>query len=1113
VTLPCFDFRILGPLEVSRDGKPLAIRGSRQRTALALLLLNANRTVPRDQFAEALEYEQADADHAIRIQISRLRRVLAGDSGGSSPIHTRPGGYLLRLADSELDLDRFTALVTDGRRAADQGELERAAATFERATSLWRGAPLDDVAGLAADKISLEERGLTALEELFDVELRLRTTPGLVERLERLVREHPWREGFRAQLMLALYRCGRQADALEVYRSGSALLDEQLGLRPGERLRELEAAILRQDADLQLPDFAVQPAPGDSPPQRGARARSRVAIAVAALAVAAALVFALVSQRTGTRPAPIPGNSVALLSGARATASVRVAATPTEMAIGAGSLWVTHLDGGTVSRIDLATRALRQTIEVGHGPLGIAVTRGDIWVANSLDGTVSRLNPQTNTVVQTIAVGTEPSAVVAASGSIWVTDQGDDNVLQIEPLTGRVRRIIATGSQPADAAVVGHTMWVANRGDGTVTRIDTAKGAVVDSIRVGDAPSAIAATPTAVWVADPLDATVSRIDAARDVVTAAVQAGGSPTDVTVARDGVVVSDAASGRIYHVNSDGRSLRLVAQIGAHGGPLGAYGGQLWVGVGGGGADHHGGVLHVASLASLASLDPALEDELSPLQLLGETNDGLVTLDHTGGPDGTRLVPDLALSLPRPSDGGRTYVFRLRRGIRFSNGLTVNAVDVRQSFERLFELDSPGRSLYEKIRGAAHCINARPCSLRNGIVASPDGGVVTFRLTTPDPDFLFKLAEPYAYVLPSNAPLHIRRSWLPATGPYRFASFTPGQQLRLVRNPRFREWSAAAQPAGYPDQIIWTLGQPPEAAVADVEQGKADLVQGQPTLPPSSLFTLRTRFPSLLHRNPAIGVEFYFLNTRVPPFDQLSVRRAFNLAIDRDRFVELAGGPSIARPTCQTLPPGMPGYRSYCPYTRRPSATGRWHGANLEAARRLVAASGTRGTSVTVWDTAGPLAGDAAGEVLVQTLRRLGFRASLHLLPDAKFLTYTDDSRNRAQVVGGGWSADYPSPSAFIGKLSCAGFIPASSRSFDNSEFCDPSIDREIARAEAVDAIDHSAATLLWQRLDRQLTDRAIWLPTVTIQQADVVSSRVQNYQYNPFWGAIVDQLWVR
>jgi ABC-type oligopeptide transport system substrate-binding subunit len=165
------------------------------------------------------------------------------------------------------------------------------------------------------------------------------------------------------------------------------------------------------------------------------------------------------------------------------------------------------------------------------------------------------------------------------------------------------------------------------------------------------------------------------------------------------------------------------------------------------------------------------------------------------------------------------------------------------------------------------------------------------------------------------------------------------------------------------------------------------------------------------------------------------------------------------------------------------------------------------------VKVWDTPGPGGRDPGGQHLVRVLDRIGYRGSLHLLPDAAFLRYTDDSRHHAQVISGGWGADYPSPSAMIGKLSCTGFIPNSSRTFDDSEFCNPSIDRQIAHAESLGSTNHRKATLAWRRLDRELTDRAIWLPTITTKQTDLISSRVGNYQYNPFWGAIIDQLWVR
>ena len=142
-------------------------------------------------------------------------------------------------------------------------------------------------------------------------------------------------------------------------------------------------------------------------------------------------------------------------------------------------------------------------------------------------------------------------------------------------------------------------------------------------------------------------------------------------------------------------------------------------------------------------------------------------------------------------------------------------------------------------------------------------------------------------------------------------------------------------------------------------------------------------------------------------------------------------------------------------------------------------------------------------------------MGSRPSLHLLePDARFFAYTNDSRNQAQVISGGWSADYSSPSTFIGKLGCGYFTPASASNTTNaSEFCDTALDRRATRAEALRSTDPSRADALWARIDRELTDRGVWLPTVTPKTTDIVSKRVGNYQYHPVWGVLLDQLWLR
>jgi peptide/nickel transport system substrate-binding protein len=495
------------------------------------------------------------------------------------------------------------------------------------------------------------------------------------------------------------------------------------------------------------------------------------------------------------------------------------------------------------------------------------------------------------------------------------------------------------------------------------------------------------------------------------------------------------------------------------------------------------------------------------------LGLTNDGLVTLDHVAGPDGSRLVPDLALGLPIPDDGGRTYRFTLRPGIRYSNGAPLRPSDVTHSFERLFAIGSAGAPLYAAILGAASCIRTPSrCDLSEGIVADDRTGAVIFHLTRPDPDFIYKLTISYAYVLPASTPALQARTPLPATGPYMITRYVAGRELRLIRNPYFREWSAAAQPSGYPDHITIPLSLSPAQADTAIASGQVDFDPNLGRLPGRHARDLLGDRRVQVEIHPALVTSFLFLNTRAPPFTQVGVRRALNLAYDRSAAVDGYGGTLAATPTCQLLPPAIPGYRRYCPDTSQPGVDGGWRGTDLVQAKRLVAASGTRGKRVIVWNVnPSPPGAIEDTRLAVTALRRLGYRASLRLLPQSTFFTYIGDSRNRAQVIDGGFGADYASASDFIGKFTCGEFVARHGLdTTDASEFCNARFDRQVETAALLQTTQPAAADRLWSRLDRRLTDLAILVPTVTPNAVDVVSRHIHDYQYNPVWGALLDQL---
>jgi peptide/nickel transport system substrate-binding protein len=517
------------------------------------------------------------------------------------------------------------------------------------------------------------------------------------------------------------------------------------------------------------------------------------------------------------------------------------------------------------------------------------------------------------------------------------------------------------------------------------------------------------------------------------------------------------------------------------------------------------HRGGTLVMVTDQRFPSADPAFYNEAQRPQFIGLAYDSLVTFQQSGTTDGLRLVPDLALAIPTPTDGGSTYVFRVRRGIRYSNGAPVQADDFRRAIERLFRLGSPGRSFFAGIVGASRCAQ-RPssCNLSRGMVTDDDTGSVTFHLTAPDPEFLFKLTEQgYSAPIPRGASNGEQGSSPPpSTGPYEISAAHP-DSIRFTRNPFFREWSHAAQPQGNPDAIVWQHASTPALAVATVEHDRADWFFG--LIPPWQHRALELRSPGQLHVSPQFGVDFAPLNTHRAPFNDVRVRRALNYAIDRAKIVQMYGGSRFATPACQPLAPGLPGYRRYCPSTLRPRSDGKWGAPDLDKAIRLVRESKTRGERVDVWGE--PDTGYIPPQVpayFARVLRSLGYRVHLHLV---SYRSVTEAHREQFQLsVDGDWVAEYPDPSAYIPQFfSCGGGT-------SNGYYCNPRLDSEMREASRLSIAHPLQAAAMWASIDHKLADDAPWVPTVNQQEVDLVSSRLHNYEYNPVWGFLADQAWL-
>ncbi len=693
------EFRILGSFEVLVDGRQVALGGARQRAVLAMLLLHRGEVASVDLIADELwgDRAPATATKTVQVYVSRLRKALGG-----GVLVTRGGGYALEVGTAAVDADRFAGLAAEGRDALDRGDAQRAAEILRAALDLWRGPALADFAfeSFAQNEISrLEELRLFVLETRIEAELALGRHAALIPELEMLVREHPARERLGGQLMIALYRSGRQSDALESYRHMQRTLADELGLQPGPELQDLQRAVLEQDPAIAAPTNGL--AAGLRQRRRGG---ALIAIGGTALLAAAAAAIVIAAGGGDAGIESVSGNSLAVIDpGSNSVvATLPTGVRPADVAGDGEHVWVANLGDDTVTEVDPRTKAVVGTTSPGTSVAGLAAGADGIWIADSrglelveldpafprspgrrirlaqgpeilnvsavkpvavgngrlggrvLRAAMARIDPEFSCeVVDKMPAGNSPSSIATGFDGVWVADDLDNTVTRIDPASANAvtddRRRSARG-RPRSSVGEG-AVWVANTQDDTVTRIDPRTvGGDRDDHGGVRRPTGIAAGDGAVWVANSLGGTVSRSTRRRTRLEATVEVGEARRVVTI----------ANGLVWVSVQDAQRLRSSPRVARPGMSCG------W------------------PPSLIRPSRPALNGDY---EIQYATCALLYNYPDLPFPAGARLRPEVARGWPAVSSGDKTYRFRIRPGYRFSPPVRgpVTAASFKRAIER--------------------------------------------------------------------------------------------------------------------------------------------------------------------------------------------------------------------------------------------------------------------------------------------------------------------------------------------------------------------------------------------------------------------------------------------
>ena len=488
------------------------------------------------------------------------------------------------------------------------------------------------------------------------------------------------------------------------------------------------------------------------------------------------------------------------------------------------------------------------------------------------------------------------------------------------------------------------------------------------------------------------------------------------------------------------------------------------------GGDGEAKKGGSITISQTSQPDYMDPALTYTVNGIEPLWLVYTPLITYAREDGPEGSKLIPGLAEALPEISEDGLTYKLTLRKGLKYSDGSPVKAADFEHTIKRVLNLESGGSAFYLVIDGAQDYLDAgKPEGDISGIETNDETGEITITLTEPDGSFSHVLAMWFAALVPSDTPFkNMTENPPPGVGPYKVTESVPNRQFVLERNAEYDKNPIEGIPSGNIDTITTKIVKSAQRQAQDVISGNLDYMQDPP--PADIKPEVKAKYSDRYVEQTTASTYYFFMNARVPPFDDPKVREAVNYGIDKPGLARIFAG-ELA-PGCSFLPPGVPGFDEALDVEECP-----WGNPNeppdLEKARALIKEAGVDGMDVTVYGNNDDPT-DKVTEAYADMLTKMGFNAEPKILDGGVYFQTIGNQKTKAQTGFANWFQDFPHPKNFMFLVDGKSIQPTNNQNFGNTD--DPEVTKGIA--ELNQEPDLTKAEDQWVELNKKLVERG-WI----------------------------------